>query len=112
MKLETEVENDTEKFIEQEATIKQEEVNNDHQDIAEQQQESPSKRTKECIQKKHPSNQIIGYINEGQKLCSSQQAHISFLETFEPSSFEEANQNEHWVAAMNEKLDQIEKNNT
>ena len=30
----------------------------------------------------------------------------------EPSSIEEAIQNEHWVVAMNEELDQIEKNNT
>ena len=97
--------------------VHQEEVNNDQQDIQEQQEEAPPKRTKEWIQKNHPSNQIIGDINEGigtrkgRQLCSSQQAHIAFLATFEPSSFEEASQNEHWVAAMNEELDQIKKNN-
>ena len=112
LKLETEVEKDTNKIVEQEATINKEEVNNDHQDIPEQQQEAPPKKTKEWIQKNHPSNQIIGDINEGRQLRSSQQAHVGFLATFEPSIFEEANQNEHWVAAMNEELDQIEKNNT
>ena len=47
----------------QEVTINQEVVNNDHQDILEQQQEATPKRTKEWIQKNHPSNQIIGDIN-------------------------------------------------
>ena len=112
LKLETEVEKDTDKIVEQEETINKEEVNNDHQYILEQQQETPPRRTKEWIQKNHPSNQIIGDINEGRQLRSSQQAHVSFLATFEPSSFEEASQNEHWVAVMNEELDQIEKNNT
>ena len=86
----------TDKIVEQEATINEEEVNNDHQDIPEQQQEAPPRRRKEWIQKNHPSNQIIGDINEGRQLRSSQQAHVSFLANFEPSSFEEASQNEHW----------------
>jgi hypothetical protein len=34
------------------------------------------------------------------------------LSTVEPSSFEEANNDEHWVKAMDEELDQIEKNDT
>ena len=54
LKLETEAEKDTDKIGEQEATINEEEVNNDHQDITEQQQEAPSRRTKEWIQKNHP----------------------------------------------------------
>ena len=99
------------KILEQEATINQEKVN-DHQDMPEQQQKAPPKRTKEQIQKNHPSNQIIGDINEVRQLRSSQKAHVAFLATFEPISFEEASQNEHWVAAMNEELDQIEKNST
>ena len=71
MKLETKAEKDTDKFVEQEATINEEEVNNDHQDIPEQKQEYPPRRTKEWIQKNHPSNQIIGDINEGRQLRSS-----------------------------------------
>jgi hypothetical protein len=34
------------------------------------------------------------------------------LSTVEPSSFEEANKDEHWIKAMDEELDQIEKNDT
>eukprot|EP00253_Pinus_taeda_P005134 PITA_05134 len=118
LKLETEAKKGTEKILEQEATVNQEEVNNDQQDIQEQQQEAPPKRKKEWIQKNHPSNQITGDINEGigtrkdRQLRSSQQAHIDFLATFDHSNFEEASQNDHWVAAMIEELDQIEKNNT
>jgi len=65
LKLETETEKGTEKILEQEAIVNQEEVNNDQQDIQEQQQEAPPNITKEWIQKTHPSNQIIGDINEG-----------------------------------------------
>ena len=36
LKLETEAEKDKDKIVEQEATINEEEVNNDHQDIPEQ----------------------------------------------------------------------------
>ena len=46
LKLETEAEKDTEKIVEQEATINEEEVNNDHQDIPKQQQQAPPKRKK------------------------------------------------------------------
>ena len=87
LKLETEVETDTDKIVEQEATINEEEVKNDHQDIPEQQQEARPRRTKEWIQKNHPSNQIIGDINEGRQIHSSQQAQIAFRATCEPSIF-------------------------
>ena len=87
LKLEIEAEKYIDKILEQEATINKEEVNNDHQDIPKKQQEAPPRRTKEWIQNNHPSNQIIGDINEGGQLRSSQQAHIAFLATFEPSSF-------------------------
>jgi hypothetical protein len=38
--------------------------------------------------------------------------HLALLSTIEPSSFEEANKDEFWNKAMDEKLDQIEKNKT
>ena len=34
------------------------------------------------------------------------------LSQIEPKNFEEANKDKYWVNAMNEELDQIEKNNT
>jgi hypothetical protein len=38
--------------------------------------------------------------------------HLALLSTIEPNSFEEAIKDEFWNKAMNEELDQIEKNDT
>ena len=46
------------------------------------------------------------------RICSSEQTHLTFLSTIEPKKFEEANKDEYWNKAMDEKLDQIEKNDT
>ena len=69
------------------------------------------------IRKNHPKNQIIGDLNEGvqtrRKLIKdSEQSHVAFLSLTEPKNFEEASQDDDWIRAMNEELDQIEKNNT
>jgi nicotinamide mononucleotide adenylyltransferase len=42
----------------------------------------------------------------------SEQSHVAFLSMTEPKMFEEASQDDGWIRAMNEELDQIEKNNT
>jgi hypothetical protein len=69
------------------------------------------------IRKNNPENQIIGDIKEGvqtrRKLIKdSEQSHVDFLSMTEPKNFEEASQEYNWIRAMNEELDQIEKNNT
>jgi hypothetical protein len=73
---------------------------------------TPSKR----IQKNHHSDQIIGNKDVGvetrRKICSPEQTHLALLSTIEPNCFEEANKDEFWNKAMNEELDQIEKNDT
>lgn len=46
LKLETEAIKGVEKFLQQEAIVNQEKVNNDQQDIQEQQKEDPPKRKK------------------------------------------------------------------
>ena len=38
--------------------------------------------------------------------------HLSLLSRVEPSSFEEAKNDEHWIKAMEEELSQIEKDET
>jgi hypothetical protein len=63
------------------------------------------------------TNQIIGDINEGvqtrRKLIKdTDQSHVAFLSMIEPTNFEEASKEEDWIRAMNEELDQIEKNKT
>jgi hypothetical protein len=73
---------------------------------------TPSKR----VQKSHPSEQIIGNKDLGVEtrriLCSLEQAHLTLSPTIELNYFEEANKDEFWKRAMDEKLDQIEKNST
>ena len=40
------------------------------------------------------------------------QVYLSLLSTIEPSNFEEAKNDEHWIKGMEEELSQIEKNET
>ena len=73
---------------------------------------TPSKQ----VQKNHPSDQIIGNNDVGvetrKRIHSPKQTHLTLLYTIEPNCFEEANKDEFWNKAMDEKLDQIEKNDT
>jgi hypothetical protein len=73
---------------------------------------TPSRRVK----KNHPSDQIIRnkYVGVGtrRRICSLEQTHLSFLSIIEPNYFEEYNKDEFWNKAMDEELDQIEKNDT
>jgi transposase InsO family protein len=79
------------------------------------QQVSPKTPSKQ-VQKNHPSDQIIGNKDAGvetrRKIHSPEQTHLTLLSTIEPNCFEEANKDEFWNKAMNEELDQIEKNDT
>jgi hypothetical protein len=73
---------------------------------------TPSKR----VQKNHPSDHIIGNKDAGvetrRNIRSPEQTHLALLSTIEINYFEEDNKNEFWNKAMNEELDQIEKNDT
>jgi hypothetical protein len=78
-----------------------------------------SSRKPSCwIQKNHPPEQIIGDRNAGietkecKRLCTLEQRHLALLSTFEPNKFEEASNDEHWFKAMEDELNQIEKNET
>jgi len=80
-------------------------------------QHKEAKSPLRIVIKNHPENQIIGYINKGVQtrrklLEDSEQSHVSFLSMTKPKFFEEASQDDDWIRAMNEELDQIEKNNT
>jgi hypothetical protein len=73
---------------------------------------TPSRR----VHKNHPSYQIIGNKDAGvetrRRIHSPEQTHLALLSTIEPNCFEEANKDEFWNKAMDEELDQIEKNDT
>ena len=80
-------------------------------------QQTETKAPSKIVQNNHPESQIIGDKNKGLKtrrklIKNSEKSHIDFLSMMEPKNFEEASENEDWVKAMNEYLDQIEKNNT
>jgi hypothetical protein len=80
-------------------------------------QQKEAKSPLRIVRKNHPKNQIIGDINKGvqtrRKLIKdSEQSHVVFLSMTEPKNFDEASQHDDWIRAMNEELDQIEKNNT
>ena len=61
--------------------------------------------------KDHPRDQIIGDPNAGVQTCKMKSVY-SLLSQVEPKNVAEAAKDESWVKAMNEELDQIEKNQT
>jgi hypothetical protein len=85
-------------------------------EVEEQVQQVSSKTPSKRVQKNHPSDQIIGKKDAGvetrRKIHSPKQTHLALLSTIEPNYFEEANKDEFWNKAMDEELDQIEKNDT
>jgi hypothetical protein len=68
------------------------------------------------VQKNHPSDQIIRNKDAGveirRKIHSPEQSQLALLSTIEPNFFEEARKDGFWKKAMDEELDQIEKNET
>jgi hypothetical protein len=73
---------------------------------------TPNKR----VHKNHPLYQIIGNKDAGletrRRMCSPEQTHLTLTSTIEPTCFEEASKDEFWNKAMDEELDQIDKNET
>ena len=71
---------------------------------------TPSRR----VQKNHPKEQIIGSTSDGvqTKRQIMYQTEAAYLLQVEPTSTKESYKDESWVKEMNEKLDQIEKNQT
>jgi hypothetical protein len=76
----------------------------------------PPKTPNKRVQKNHPSDQIIGkkdvVVETRRRIRSPEQTHLALSYTIEPTYFEEAKKDEFWNKAMDEELDQIEKNDT
>ena len=73
-------------------------------------QEIKTKTPSRVIRKNHPEHQIVGHLSQGvrtrKKLNNvSEQYHIYFLSLLEPKEFNAANEDDHWVKAMNHELD-------
>jgi hypothetical protein len=80
-------------------------------------QQTTSNSSSRITQKNHPASQIIGEKDKGvqtrRKIIKNiEQSHIDFISMLEPKNFNESRKYDHWVKAMNDELDQIEKNNT
>jgi transposase InsO family protein len=106
-----------EQLFEEEAEDEVEEEDEENPTETEEQVQQVSPKTpSKRVQKNHPSDQIIGNKDAGvetrRKICSPEQTHLALLSTIEPNCFEEANKDEFWNKAMDEELDQIEKNDT
>jgi hypothetical protein len=104
-----------EQFFEEEEEDKDEDEEN-LTEVEEQVQQVSPKTPSKRVQKNHPSDQIILNKDAGvetrRKIHSPEQTHLTLLSTIEPNCFEEASKDEFWNKAMDEELDQIEKNNT
>jgi hypothetical protein len=76
----------------------------------------PPKTPSRRVQKNHPSDQIIenkdAWVETKRRIRSPEQTHLALTSTIEPTYFEEASKDEFWNKAMDEELDQIEKNDT
>jgi hypothetical protein len=66
------------------------------------------------IQKNNPEELIIGDMNDGVQTRRQMlyQTELALFSHIEPTSIKEACKDENWVKAMNEELDQIERNET
>jgi hypothetical protein len=88
----------------------------DPTETEEQVQQVTPKIPSRQVHKNHPLDQIIGNKDAGvetrRRIRSLEQTHLTLTSTIEPTYFEEANKDEFWNKAMDEELDQIEKNDT
>ena len=88
-----------------------------NQPTVEQEEHKDQQIPKNWHQKNNHSDEIIGDKDAGirtrrRQSRRNEQVHFSLLSTIEPGTFAQANTDEHWVKAMEDELDQIEKNET
>ena len=62
------------------------------------------------VQKHHPENRILGDIDTG--VQTRRRLNFSLLSKLNPKNFVQTNEDKHWVNAMKEELNQLEKNET
>jgi len=76
----------------------------------------PPKTPRKQVHKNHPSYQIIRNkyerVETRRRIFSPEQTHLSLSSTIEPTHCQYSSKNEFWNKAMDEELDQIEKNET
>jgi hypothetical protein len=108
-----------EQLYEEEAEDEEEvegEDEEDHIEVEEKVHKVPPKTPSKRVQKNHPPDHIIGNKDAGvetrRRVHSQEKMHLALSSMIEPNNFEEASKDEFWNKAMDEELDQIEKNDT
>jgi len=108
-----------EQLYEEEEEDEKEVEGEDEEDLTEEKekvQQVPPNTPSRRVQKNHPSDQIIRNkdvaVETRRRIHSQEQTHLALLSTIEQNCFEEASKDEFLNKAMDEELDQIEKNDT
>jgi len=81
----------------------------------EPEEELSEKAPSRYVQKNHPESQILrekGLGVQTRRTLVGSSSNLAFLSMVEPHSVSQATKDECWIQAMNEELDQIEKNHT
>ena len=106
-----------EQLYEEETEDEKEVEGEDEEDPTEEEEQVhqiPPNTPSRQVQKNHPSDHIIENKDAGvetrRTICSPEQMHLALTYMIEPTYFEEANKDEFLNKAMDEELDQIEKN--
>jgi hypothetical protein len=85
------------------------------QEAPEEQIRIEEKTPSRYVQKNHPESQILGQKEAGvqtRRNIAEASSYLALLSSTEPQNVREACKDECWVKAMDEELEQIEKNNT
>jgi len=96
-------------------TILQHHDEEETHEVPEEQIRIEEKTPSRYVQKNHPETQILGQKEVGvqtRRTVSEASSYLTLLSSTEPQNVSEACKDECWVKAMNEELEQIEKNNT
>ena len=89
----------------------EEEINEASEEETYDKEKAPSR----YVQKNHPESQILGEKGSGvqtRRTLIGSSSYLVLLSSIEPQNVNETSKDECWVKAMDEELDQIEKNDT
>eukprot|EP00253_Pinus_taeda_P002008 PITA_02008 len=92
-------------------TNSEEETNEAPEELIKAEEKTPSR----YVQKNHPETQILGQKEasvQTRRTITEASSYLALLSSIEPQNVNEACKDECWVKAMNEELEQNEKNNT
>eukprot|EP00253_Pinus_taeda_P016343 PITA_16343 len=92
-----------------------EEPQEEPEEESEEQTRIEEKTPSRYVQKNHPESQIMGQKETGvqtRRTVAEASSYLALLSSTEPQNVKEACEDECWIKAMDEELEQIERNNT